>query len=342
VKQRGIDKAASTRPEVVVITGASAGVGRATAEEFAQHGARLGLIARDESRLQQAVDEVARLGGEAIAIPADVADADRVQAAADEVEHRLGPIDVWINDAMTTVFAPFIKITPAEYRRATEVIYLGAVWGTMAALKVMLPRQRGCIVQVGSALAYRSIPLQAPYCAAKHAMKGFTDSLRTELIHDKSKVHLTMVHLPAVNTPQFEWCRARLPRHPQPVPPIYNPAVPARAIYWAAHHRRREVFVGASTVLAIEGNKVAPGLLDRYLGRTGYDSQQTSEPVKADRPDNLFKPVPGDFGADGCFGKRARNHSVVLWASLHKTSVLAGTLLGLASMCVLGARRRTS
>jgi NAD(P)-dependent dehydrogenase (short-subunit alcohol dehydrogenase family) len=312
--------------EVVVVTGASAGLGRAMAREFAGHGARLGLIARNRERLDQAVQEAAELGGEAIALPADVANQQEVEMAADEVERRFGPIDIWINDAMTTVFAPFDQISPEEYRRATEVTYLGYVWGTMAALKRMKPRNRGMIVQVGSALAYRAIPLQAPYCGAKHAIRGFTDSIRCELIHDRSRVRITMVQMPGMNTPQFDWCRTRLPNHPQPVPPIYNPEIGARAVYWAAHHHRREVYVGISTAGSIVGQKIAPGLLDRYLGRTGYGSQQTGEPVGPDRPDNLIRSVPGEFAAHGPFDERAANRSPALWLSTHRAAIAAAVL----------------
>jgi NAD(P)-dependent dehydrogenase (short-subunit alcohol dehydrogenase family) len=319
--------------EVVVVTGASAGLGRAIAREFARHGARLGLIARDRGRLDEAVREAAELGGEAIALPADVANQQEVEKAADEVERRFGPIDVWINDAMTTVFAPFDEISPDEYQRATEVTYLGYVWGAMAALRRMKPRNKGTIVQVGSALAYRSIPLQAPYCGAKHAIRGFTDSIRCELIHDRSKVRITMVQMPGMNTPQFDWCRARLPNHPQPVPPIYNPEIGARAVYWAAHHHRREVYVGISTVGSILGQKIAPGLLDLYLGRTGYGSQQTEEPVESKRPDNLVHSVPGEFGAHGRFDNRAANYSPALWLSTHRAAIAAAALgVGIALM----------
>jgi NAD(P)-dependent dehydrogenase (short-subunit alcohol dehydrogenase family) len=282
--------------EVVVITGASAGVGRATVRVFADNGARVGLLARGREALEVASADVEAVGGKALSLPTDVAHFEEVEAAAQEVEKRLGPIDIWVNNAMTTVFSPFKEITPEEFQRATEVTYLGTVYGTMAALKRMLPRNRGCIVQVGSALAYRSIPLQAPYCGAKHAIRGFTDSVRSELLHDKSKVHLTMVQLPAINTPQFSWCKTRLPRHPQPVPPVFQPEVAARAILWAAHERRREVYLGGSTLKAILGNKVAPGLLDRYLARTGYDAQQTDERVNPDRPANLFEPVAATPG----------------------------------------------
>jgi NAD(P)-dependent dehydrogenase (short-subunit alcohol dehydrogenase family) len=316
------------------VTGASAGLGRALVREFAAHGARLALLARDEGRLNEAVREAAELGGEAIAIPTDVANQQEVERAADEAESRFGPIDIWVNDAMTTVFAPFEEIKPEEYQRATEVTYLGYVWGTMAALKRMKARNRGTIVQVGSALAYRSIPLQAPYCGAKSAIRGFTDSIRCELIHDRSRVRITMVQMPGMNTPQFDWCRTRLPNHPQPVPPIYNPEIGARAVYWAAHHNRREVYVGISTVGSIWGQNVAPGLLDFYLGRTGYKSQQMKEPVEPNRPDNLEKPVPGEFGAHGRFDSRAANRSPELWLSMHRAAV-AASIMGV-SLVLLG------
>jgi len=319
--------------EVVVITGATAGVGRATVKEFACHGSAIGLVARGRDGLAAARRDVEAAGTEAVELPLDVADADAVEEAARSVEDRLGPIDVWVNNAMTTVFAPFHEVTAAEFRRATEVTYLGTVHGTMAALRRMRPRGRGVIVQVGSALAYRPIPLQAPYCGAKHAIRGFTDSVRSELLHDGIDVHLTAVDLPALNTPQFDWCEARLPRAPQPVPPIYQPEVAARAIYWAAHHRRREVRVGMPTVAAILANKVAPGLLDSYLGWTGYDSQQTDEPLPSGRKTNLFSPVEGDHGAHGRFGARAHERSVQLWANTHRgwiaaalSVVIGGTL----------------
>jgi NADP-dependent 3-hydroxy acid dehydrogenase YdfG len=263
---------------VVVVTGASAGVGRAVAHAFARRGATIGLVARGRAGLEAAAEEVRQLGGSALVLPADVADHDQVDAAAQAVERRVGPIDVWVNDAMATVFAPLSEMAPDEFRRATEVTYLGTVHGTMAALRRMVPRDSGVVVQVGSALAYRSIPLQAAYCGAKFAVRGFTDSVRTELLHDGSNVHITMVQLPAVNTPQFSWCRTRLPDHPQPVAPIFDPDVPAEAVYWAATHRRRELIVGGSALKAIVASMVAPGLADRYLARTGYDSQQTPQP----------------------------------------------------------------
>ena len=314
---------------VVVVTGASAGVGRATVRAFAAEGAHVGLIARETEGLHTAAREAAELGGKGLAAPADVADADQVEAAAEQIENELGPIDVWVNNAMTTVFAPVAETTPAEFKRATEVTYLGAVYGTMAALRRMLPRNTGRIIQVGSALAYRSIPLQAAYCGAKHAIAGFTDSLRAELIHDRKNILLSMVQLPAMNTPQFTWCRSKMPNHPQPVPPIFQPEVAAERIVWSSHHKRREVFVGAPTVITIEANKLAPALADYYLGRTGFDSQQTSDAVPKDRPDNLFEPVPGDFGAHGVFGQQAYNQAATTWLSQHKgTTALAGAALG--------------
>lgn len=306
------------KAEVVVITGARAGVGRATAQAFAHRGACIGLLARGEKALKAARSEVEALGGHAVAIPTDVADPEQVEHAAAVVEETFGPIDIWINNAMTTILAPLIEISPADFKRATEVTYLGYVYGTMAALKRMLPRNHGTVVQIGSALAYRSIPLQSPYCGAKFAIRGFTDSLRSELIHNGSHVHITMVQLPALNTPQFEWCKTRLPRRPQPVPPIFQPEVAAQAIVWAAHHRRREIYVGFSSQRAIWANKFIPGLLDRYLAHTGYRGQQGKELVEPDRPDNLWTSVPGNFSAHGRFDKRARPYSVHLWLNLHR------------------------
>jgi short-subunit dehydrogenase len=320
--------------EVVVVTGAAAGVGRATAMEFGRRGASVGLIARDRSCLEEAAEEIRHLGGQALVLAADVSDSEQVQAVAAEAEQKLGPIDVWVNDAMVTVFSEFSDVTPEEFRRVTEVTYLGTVWGTMAALKYMMPRDKGCIVQVGSALAYRSIPLQSAYCGAKAAIRAFTDSLRTELLHRRSRIHLTMVQLPAINTPQFDWCRTHLPRHPQPVPPIFDPDVPARAIVWAAHHRRRELYLGLSSLIAIEANKLIPGLLDQYLARTGYDSQQTNEKISPERPDNLFTPVHGYCAARGSFDDQARHTSVQFWLSRHRP--LADLMLAAA----LGAATR--
>ncbi|MFL5934885.1 MAG: SDR family oxidoreductase [Gaiellaceae bacterium] len=320
------------RPTVVAITGGSAGVGRAVARRFARSGARIGLIARGRERLEAAKAEVEDLGGEALVLPLDVADAAAVDEAAATIENRFGPLDGWINNAMATVFAPVREISPEEYRRATEITYLGTVWGTMAALSRMLPRNRGTIVQVGSALAYRSIPLQAPYCAAKHAIRGFTESLRTELLHEGSRVHVTMVQLPAHNTPQFSWGRAKLPRQPQPVPPIFQPEVAAQAIHYAATHRRRELMAGWPTVKAIYGDKVAPGLLDRLLGRDGYDDQQTDEPLDGERPGNLFDPVRGDFAAHGRFDDRSRSRSLLLDLDLHRRTIAVA-----AGVAALGA-----
>ncbi|HKV47367.1 MAG TPA: SDR family oxidoreductase, partial [Candidatus Acidoferrales bacterium] len=255
--------------ETVVVTGASAGLGRAIAKEFGKRGAQVALLARGKQGLDAAAEEITTAGGKALPIPTDVSDAAAVEAAAEKAEQQFGPVDVWVNNAMVSVFSPVKEMKPEEYKRATDVTYLGVVYGTLSALRRMLPRDRGTIVQVGSALAYRSIPLQSAYCGAKHAIVGFTDSLRCELIHDRSRIRVTMVHMPAMNTPQFSWVKSRLTHKPQPVPPIYEPEVGARAVYWAAHHDRREIYVGAPTVGAIVGNKIAPGALDRYLGRTG-------------------------------------------------------------------------
>jgi NAD(P)-dependent dehydrogenase (short-subunit alcohol dehydrogenase family) len=318
---------------VVVVTGASAGVGRAVVREFAKQGASIGLIARGRERLESARRDVEQAGGKAIVLPVDVADAHAIEDAAERVERDLGPIDVWVNNAMTTIFAPVRDITAAEFRRATEVTYLGCVYGTMAALKHMRRRDQGTIVQVGSALAYRSIPLQSAYCGAKHAIVGFTDSLRSELIHEKSRIHLTMVHLPAMNTPQFSWCRTRLPRQPEPVPPIFQPEVAARAIGWASNHTRREVYVAWPTVRAIYGQMIVPGYADEYLAEHGYSSQETQAPVQPGRPDNLFEPVPGDYSAHGRFDARASGSSPLTWMDLHRR--IAGA--GAAALAVAGA-----
>ena len=325
--------------EVVVVTGASAGVGRATAREFGKQGAKVALLARNEEGLEGARKEVEAAGGEALSIPTDVADPEQVEAAAERVERELGPIDVWVNDAIAVIFSPFKDIEFGDFRRSTEVCYLGTVYGTKAALKRMLPRDRGVIVQVGSALSYRAIPLQSAYCGAKHAIRGFTDSVRTELLHDGSGVHITMVQLPAVNTPQFNLSKTNLPKHPQPVPPIYQPEVPARAIYWAAHHRRREVRVGLSSTIVIAGNKLMPGLGDWYLAKTGYASQQTDQPVDQDRPDNLYDPVPGDHGAHGDFDEQSHEESPQLWATEHLGLLaLAGGAGMLAAAALIGRR----
>ena len=326
--------------EVVVITGASSGVGRATVHAFAGRGARIGLIARGQAALEETAAEVRDLGGEALVLPTDVADAQRIEAAATAVEERFGPIDVWVNDAMATIFAPFTEVSAEEYRRATEVTYLGTVYGTMVALRRMKPRDSGTVVQVGSALAYRAIPLQSAYCGAKFAIRGFTDSVRTELMHDKSNVWITMVQLPALNTPQFNWCRTKLPDHPQPVAPIFEPEVAAEAIYWAARHRRREITVGGSAVKAIVGQKVAPSLADRYLARTGYESQQVSGAPVGDRPDNLFEPVPGLAATHGIFERQAQAESSQLWATTHRRSLaLAGAAAALGGLAALARRR---
>ena len=325
--------------EVVVITGASAGVGRATAREFGKHGGRVALLARNEEGLEGARKEVEAAGGEALPIPTDVADPEQVEAAAERVEQELGPIDVWVNDAIAVIFSPFKDIELEDFKRSTEVCYLGTVYGTRAALNRMLPRDRGTIVQVGSALAYRAIPLQSAYCGSKHAIRGFTDSVRTELLHEKSGVHITMVQLPAVNTPQFDLSKTNLPKHPQPVPPIYQPEVPARAIYWAAHQRRREVRVGLSSTLVIAGNKLLPGFGDWYLAKTGYSSQQTDEPVARDRPSNLYDPVPGDHGAHGIFDEQSHEESPQLWATEHLGLLaLAGATGVLATAALVGRR----
>jgi NAD(P)-dependent dehydrogenase (short-subunit alcohol dehydrogenase family) len=301
-------------------------VGRATARRFAEEGDAVALIARGKERLEAAAREVEALGGRALTLPLDVAEPEALEAAADQVEEELGPIDVWVNNAMATVYAPVARLSPEEFRRVNEVTFLGSVWGTMAALRRMLARDRGTIVQVGSALAYRGIPLQSAYCAAKHALEGFLDSLRTELLHDGSKVRVTAVELPALNTPQFSWGRTKMPRQPQPVPPIFQPEVAADAIVWAVENPRRELYVGWPTVQAIVGNKIAPGLADLYLARTGYDAQQIDEPVPPDRPDNLFKPVPGDFAAHGRFDDRAKSRSVQLWLTKHRSWLLTGAL----------------
>jgi short-subunit dehydrogenase len=320
--------------EVVVITGASAGVGRATVREFARNGAWIGLIARGEDGLEAARREVEAAGGKALVLPVDVADAAQIEAAAQKVETELGPIDVWVNNAMTSVFSPIKEMKAEEYKRVTEVTYLGYVYGTLAALKRMLPRDRGVIVHVGSALAYRSIPLQSAYCASKHAVLGFFASLRTELLHDKSNVHTVMVQMPALNTPQFGWVKSRLPHKAQPVPPIFQPEVAARAIYHAAHDsKRREYFAGWSTIEAIVGNKLAPSFADRYLARHGYDSQQHDGPEDPNRPNNLWQPVPGDHGAHGMFNDRAHSFSLELWAEMYRKWIAlaaGGLLLGIA------------
>ncbi len=316
----------SNKPQVVVVTGSSGGIGRATAHAFAKRGAHVGLLARGREGLEEAAHEVRALGGQALVLTTDVADHEQVEAAAVAVEERFGDIDVWVNDAMATVFARFIDTEPEEFKRATEVTYLGAVYGTMAALRRMTARDQGTIVQVGSALSYRAIPLQAAYCGAKFGIRGFTNSIRTELRHDNSHVQITMVQLPGVNTTQFNWCRSKLPKHPMPVPPIYQPEVPAEAIFWAAQHHRREVWVGYSTVLAILGNRLAPTIADRYLAKTGFGGQQVSDmPVSPERPENLFEPVQSESATHGIFDDQAKTRSPQLWAATHRRA-LAGAL----------------
>ncbi len=315
----------------MVITGASAGVGRAVVREFAKQRAHIGLVARGKDGLEGARREVEAAGGKALVLPTDVAYADQVEAAAAAVEEKLGPIDVWINDAMTSVFSPVKEMTAEDFKRVTEVTYLGYVYGTLSALRRMLPRDEGHIIQVGSALAYRGIPCQAAYCASKHAIQGFCDSLRSELLHDGSRVKLTMIQMPALNTPQFDWVKSRLPRKPQPVPPIYQPEVAARAIAWAADHYRREIYVGWPTVKAIVGNKIAPGFADHYLARMGYDAQQYDGYADPNRPNNLWEPLPGDWGAHGDFDDRAQDSSSELWASLHKRWLALAAGLGIAA-----------
>jgi NAD(P)-dependent dehydrogenase (short-subunit alcohol dehydrogenase family) len=319
-----------TRPQVVVVTGASAGVGRALIRAYARRGAHIGLIARGRAGLEAARRDVEELGGRALMLPLDVADADAVETAATKVEAAFGPIDLWINNAMTSVFSPVKEMTPEEFRRVTDVTYLGYVHGTLSALRRMLPRDRGIIVQVGSALAYRGIPLQSAYCAAKHAVQGFMDSLYTELLHDGSNVKATMVQLPAVNTPQFRWVKSRLPNQAQPVPPIFQPEVIAEGIVYAADHPRREFWIGWPTVKAIIGNNLVPWYADQYLAEHGYEDQQIEEPRDPGRPHNLWEPVDDadDHGAHGVFNERARPYSVQLWASMNRglVAVAAGVV----------------
>jgi NAD(P)-dependent dehydrogenase (short-subunit alcohol dehydrogenase family) len=325
--------------EIVVITGASAGVGRAAVREFARRGADVALLARGRDGLQAAAHEVESLGGRALPLEVDVADAAAVEQAADAAERELGPIDIWVNNAMTSVFAPIRETTAAEFHRVTEVTYLGFVYGSLAALKYMLPRDWGVIVHVGSALAYRSIPLQAAYCASKHAILGFFEALRTELLHDGSGVKTTMVQMPALNTPQFGWVRSRLPRKAQPVPPIYQPEVAARLIWRAAHRPQKREWYGAwSVVKAVVGNKIAPWYADRYLAKNGYDAQQYDGRVTAGRPDNLFHPVAGDHGAHGAFDDRARSWSVEAWAEEHAGWLAAALCVGAAGIALAMGR----
>jgi NAD(P)-dependent dehydrogenase (short-subunit alcohol dehydrogenase family) len=322
-----------------VITGATSGVGRAAAVRFAERGWGVGLLARGADGLEGAAKDVESQGGMALPVTTDVAVPEQVEAAADAVEDGLGPIDVWVNDAMTSVFSPFARMCADEFRRVTEVTYLGVVHGTMSALRRMRPRDRGTIVQVGSALAFRGIPLQSAYCGAKHAIHGFTQSLRTELLHERSGVRLTEVHLPALNTPQFDHCRSRMPRRPQPVPPIYQPEVAADAIVWAAGHHRRQLWVGGTTAATILGNRVAPGLLDRFLARTGFGSQETDEPDEGASPDNLWAPVPGDPGSHGRFDDRSHPRSLQLTLAKHRGVTVGLVLAAVAAARVLVPRR---
>jgi NAD(P)-dependent dehydrogenase (short-subunit alcohol dehydrogenase family) len=329
---------------VVVVTGASAGVGRACARAFGARGDKVALLARGEGGLQAAAADVQAAGGTALPVVVDVADADAVDAAAARVEEELGPIDVWVNVAFSSIFAEFHEISPKEFARTTEVTYLGFVYGTMAALRRMRERNRGAIVQVGSALAYRGIPLQSAYCGAKHAIQGFTESLRCELLHEHSGVHVTMVQLPGVNTPQFTWVRNRLRRHAQPVAPIYQPELAARGVLYAADHpQRREYWVGSSTVATLLANAVAPGLLDRYLARTNISAQQTNEPNDPEAPGNLFQPLDDaagqDYGAHGEFDEKAHSRDPQLWLSQHHGLIGAGALAVAAGWL---ARRATT
>jgi NAD(P)-dependent dehydrogenase (short-subunit alcohol dehydrogenase family) len=326
--------------KVVVVTGASAGVGRATARAFGERGDAVALLARGRDGLDAAAKEIEAAGGRAFALPTEMADPAAVEDAASRVEAELGPIDVWVNNAMVSVFALFTDIAPEEFRRVTDVTYHGYVNGTRAALARMLPRDRGVIVQVGSALAYRGIPAQSAYCGAKHAIEGFTESIRCELLHYHSEVRIGIVQLPAVNTPQFDWVLSRLPRRAQPVPPIYQPEVIARAVVHMADRPRREMWLTGRTILAIVGNRLVPGYLDRRLGREGVAAQQTDEPADPGRPANLWESVPGDHGAHGAFDDRSRTRSVAVWASLHRRPLTIAGLGSLAAGAAMGITRR--
>ena len=325
--------------KIVVVTGASAGVGRATAVEFARQGATVALLARGKAGLEGARAEVEATGGNAWVCQVDVADASAVDEAAARIEAELGPIDIWVNNAMVTVLAPVSEMSAEEYRRVTEVTYLGMVHGTLAALRYMRPRDRGVIIQVGSALAYRAIPLQSAYCAAKFACRGFTDSLRVELQHDNSNIHLTSVHLAAFNTPQFDWARTTLPHKPQPLPPVFQPEVAARAIVWSASHRRRELTVGFPAFKTIWADKFAPTVADHVLETDGYEGQQDDQPVSPQRPDNLFQPVERDMGSHGRFDSEAKDHSWQLWATMHR-GALAVAAVALPAAMLLMKRKR--
>jgi len=319
------------KPEVVVITGGTAGVGRATVQRFARDGAHIGIVARGEERLNVVREEVEELGGKAITLAGDVSDPSVTERLAAMTEEAFGPIDIWINNAMTSVYSKIWDMPPDEFRRVTEVTYLGVVYGTQAALRRMLPRNRGTILQVGSSLAYRSIPFQSAYCAAKHAIRGFTNSLRSELMHDKKALRLSMVHLPSVNTPQFLWVKNRLPEAAKPPAPIYQPCVAANAIHWAAHHYRREWYVGYQTSLGIKLNKLAPAFFDRYLVNRSFG--HTGRPRNPNAPDNLWHPVPGDFGVRGPFNGDAQDHSYQLKISQHRKP-LTLALLGIAGVAL--------
>lgn len=323
------------RHDVVVITGASAGIGRAAAHAFAKRGARIALLARGVDGLNAAKYEVERLGGQALVIPTDIADFDQVMAAATTVERELGPIDIWVNNAMATIFSPVEKISPDEFRRATDVTYHGSVWGIMAALKYMRPRNRGTIVQVGSALAYRSIPLQAPYCGAKSAIRGFIDSLRSELLHDKLDIKITMVQLSAFNTPQFDWARSHMPYQAQPVPPIFQPELAGEAIVKAAYSNRREFAVGFPAIKAMIANKFFPGLIDKILAKRGYEGQMTEEPTDPHRRDNLFEPMRGDFGTHGRFDAIAKQESLQYQLSSKRGPAIAASIAAAAVLLLL-------
>jgi NADP-dependent 3-hydroxy acid dehydrogenase YdfG len=327
-------------PRVVVVTGASSGIGRAIVRALAGRGAKLGLIARNEGALEVAADEVRRAGGEALVLPLDVTDAEAVERAAAAVEERLGPIDVWINNAMATVFAPVAETTAQEYRRVTEVTYLGYVYGTLTALRRMRPRNEGTIVQIGSALAYRSIPLQSAYCAAKAAVRGFTDSLRTELIHDGSAVRLCMLQLPAVNTPQAVRQRNKLPRQAQPMPPLFAPEAIAESVLWAIEHGPREMLIGGPTVQAVWGQKFVPALLDLYLARKGFEPQMADEPNIQHGRDILFAPLPGDPGAHGPYRERERGADLQMRLRPHATAIAAA--MGLVGLAAYGLTARRS